>query len=95
MDDNKYLAKPPSYHDLYITTRDIPRTSLFDLPYGYSVHCSRTTGWELWKRTPGTMTQNVIAGEYQHRGLRLDVNGAVVCDSLTKETSNAPLPSDS
>lgn len=26
-----------SYHDLYITTKDIERTSIFDLPFNYEL----------------------------------------------------------
>lgn len=29
----------PSYHDLHITTKDILRTSIFNLPYGLEVMC--------------------------------------------------------
>jgi hypothetical protein len=32
----------PSYHDLHITTAQIPRTSIFNLPYGLLVTCDRT-----------------------------------------------------
>lgn len=70
----------PSYHDLYITTASIARTSIFDLPYGLIVMCTRTGGWELWLRT-----DRQIGGEYGERGLRLDVNGVVIVDSLTRK----------
>jgi hypothetical protein len=68
----------PSYHDLYITTATLPRTNIFYLPYGYAVHCSRTGGWCL------IFCDDVVAGEYEEpgRGLRLDVDGYVVVDSL-------------
>ena len=70
----------PSYHDLYITTSKIPRTSIFNLPYGLSVTCTRTGGWELWNgMTPGA---KLLAGEYDNEGLRLDVDGTVIVDSL-------------
>ena len=67
------------YHDLHITTAKIPRTSIFDLPYGYEVSCNRVGGWTL---AQGVL---IIAGEYDRRGLRLDVAGHVICDSLSKE----------
>lgn len=68
----------PTYHDLYITTAEIPRTSIFDLPYGWEVSCTRVAGWTLWH----TGQQDQIAGEYGERGLRLDVAGVVIVDSL-------------
>lgn len=92
MEENK---TPPSYHDLHITTETRERTALFDLPFIYSVHCTRTAGWELWMRTPGTMNQHVIASEYggPGQGLRLDVGGIVICDSLTKKEDVCPAAS--
>lgn len=64
-------ASPPSYHDLHITTADIPRTSIFDLPYGLRVTCSRVSGWELWQHrdSPGKLRAEpvLIAGEYAAR----------------------------
>ena len=71
----------PTYHDLHITTADIPRTSIFDLPYGYELTCTRLGGWRLWKNN-GT---KLVAGEYSAHGLRLDVAGHVICDSLTEQ----------
>lgn len=67
----------PSYHELHITTRDLERTSIFNLPYGLEVSCNRVGGWSLWDR------DQKIAGEYDSNGLRLDVNGVVICDSLS------------
>jgi hypothetical protein len=68
----------PTYHELYITTADIPRASIFDLPYGYEVTCTRVGGWQLLKDSGSTL----IAGEYSAHGLRLDLGGHVICDSL-------------
>jgi hypothetical protein len=65
----------PSYHDLFITTEEMPRTSIFNLPYGLEVSCTRVRGWSLWSGP------TLVAGEYD-KGLRLDVNGVVICDSL-------------
>lgn len=42
------IQPPPSYHDLHITTAKIPRTSIFNLPYGLEVTCTRMRGWCLW-----------------------------------------------
>ena len=72
----------PSYHDLHITTADMPRRAVSALPFDLMVTCTRAGGWELWRVT-GPQTQEVIAGEYGGPGLRLDVAGHVICDSLT------------
>lgn len=75
---------PPSYHDLYVTTAEIERTRLFDLSYGYEVTCTRVGGWSLWRWDPlkeGRMVK--VAGEFDRAGLRLDVAGHVLCDSLS------------
>lgn len=68
----------PSYHDLHITTATLPRTRISNLPYGYLVACTRIGGWFL------IVDGEVAAGEYEEpgRGLRLDVAGHVVVDSL-------------
>ena len=81
----------PSYHDLHITTSEIPRTSIFNLPYGLEVHCSRVSGWQLWNmnRTqpaayPLPPSRGVLlAGEYEGTGkwLMLDVDGHVIVNS--------------
>jgi hypothetical protein len=65
-----------SYHDLHITTTQIPRTSIFNLPYGLVVTCTRTGAWELWRG------EQLLAGEFDDNGLRLDVAGHVIVDSL-------------
>jgi hypothetical protein len=72
------MSEPPSYHDLHITTETIPRTTIFDLPFGLVVTCSRTAGWALWQGN-----DRCLAGEYEgaERWLVLDVAGHVICDS--------------
>ena len=86
----------PSYHDLHITTEQIERTSIFNLPYGLEVNCTRVSGWQLWDHNqtpdfvPGSAVQpkgpKLIAGEYDKPGLRLDVAGHVIVDSLIPAT---------
>jgi hypothetical protein len=81
------VTQPPSYHSLHITTADIPRTSIFNLPYGLEVICNRVGGWCLWGTTepgPGAKPQSrLIAGEYEgpKRWLVLDVDGHIIVDS--------------
>ena len=78
MSDHQDAA--PSYHDLHVTTANIPRTSIFDLPYGHEVSCNRVGGWTLW------LNDQQVASEYGE-GLRLDVAGQVICDSLNRVAS--------
>lgn len=80
------------YHDLYVTTDTLPRQRLFDMPYGFEVTCNRTTGWQLWFHATdeSNMLQSAkIAEEFPRdgtpTGLKLDVNGVVLCDSLTNK----------
>lgn len=69
----------PSYHDLFITTEHIKRTSIFDLGYGLEVNCTRVGGWCLWNMNNKTL----VAGEYEgpDKWLRLDVAGHLILDS--------------
>jgi hypothetical protein len=74
----------PSYHDLHVTTADIPRTSIFNLGYDLQVTCTHIAGWELWRTTAGSVRDwTLLAGEYAGPGkwLVLDVNGTAVLDS--------------
>lgn len=67
-------GEPPSYHDLHITTRDIPRTSIFNLPYGLEVTCNRVSGWRLWDS--GSNWSGVVRdGQPVPSGLPLGVVG--------------------
>jgi hypothetical protein len=79
----------PSYHDLHITTAELPRTSIFNLPFNLMVTCTRTGGWELWRMDGGEGKETLIANEYGANGLRLDVAGHVIVDSLTLKVSEA------
>jgi hypothetical protein len=80
------MSEKPSHHDLHVTTETIPRTSIFDLPFGLRVTCSRPSGWELWDASNGGKW-TVIAAEYKGdgSGLRLDVAGAIIVNSLSEE----------
>jgi hypothetical protein len=86
MNESTPDAKLFSYHDLHITTPTIKRASIFDLPYGLMVTCTRTGGWELWNNWSGK--KECIAGEYGsiqcNNWLILDVDGHVIVDSSKK-----------
>lgn len=73
----------PSYHDLHVTTPDIPRASVFNLPYGLQVMCTRVSGWELWRTAAHPADWVLLAGEYAapEKWLVLDVDGHVIVDS--------------
>ena len=57
------------YHDIYVTTADLGRRRLFDLPFGYEITCNRVAGWSLWKG------DTLIAGEFHEVPLSIDVAG--------------------
>ena len=68
-----------SYHDLFITTESIQRTSIFDLPFNLMLTCTRIGGWELWDVSDGIAKARVIAGEFDSKKwLALDVAGTVI-----------------
>lgn len=73
-------VETPSYHDLFITTNRVPRKRLSDMGFGMEVSCNRVGGWSLWD-----VNENQVAGEFAGRknGLRLDVAGHVIVNSLT------------
>ena len=71
-----------SYHDLVIETKLIEPTSISNLPFGYELSCSRTSGWTL------SLFGRQVAYEYpdeQCSGIRVTINNFVVVDSLTKQ----------
>lgn len=88
----------PSYHDLHVTTAEIPRTSIFNLPYGLQVTCSRVSGWQLWRDASRPQDWKLLAGEYDSldKWLVLDVNGYVILDSRREadEDSDDPEPEE-
>jgi hypothetical protein len=86
----------PSYHDLHITTPDIPRTSIFNLPFRVQVHCTRVNGWQVWAIKERNLPEESLGGEYGYdaetgegKWLVLDVAGHVICDSRPKEKNDA------
>jgi len=79
----------PSYHDLHVTTAEIERTSIFHLPYGLAVQCSRVSGWQLWRTAMSMRDWTLLGGEYEgpDRWLVLDVAGTVIVNSRDREES--------
>lgn len=77
----------PTYHDLHITTARMERTRLFNLPFRVSVRCSRVAGWQVWALATMGDAEELLGGEYDGPlGLRLDVGGLVIVDSLSAAT---------
>ena len=77
-----------SYHNLHITTLNLARTSIFNLPYRVRVTCSRVAGWEVWALAEprsldggGDLPEELLGGEYGPP-LRLDVAGHIIVDSF-------------
>jgi len=80
------LEKPNgvTYHDVYITTRDSERKSIFDLPYGYVINCSRTRGWSVWLNE--TLVTDEFRSTYMPKPwMVIDVAGHVIIDTRTPE----------
>lgn len=77
------MKNVPSYHDLYITAADLPRSRLADLPFNVHVLCTRAGGWEVWHNPDRAGEPQLLAGEYSAAGLVLDVAGHVILDSLS------------
>jgi hypothetical protein len=73
-----------TYHDLYVTTDTMERTQFSRLPFNLFLTCTRTAGWELWDSGPNgeIATAKLVAGEYDTKGLRLDVGGHTIVDSI-------------
>lgn len=81
-----------SYHDLYITTPSITRTSIFNLPFRVQVRCTRVGGWQVWALAEKSMghvvePEELLGGEYDDKWLVLDVAGHVICDSRPNEST--------
>jgi hypothetical protein len=81
-------SKVPSYHDLYITMPDLPRTSILNLPYFAEVKCSRAKGWGVWGSSNGS--SYLIAEEYETNGkwLILDIDGHIIVDSKNRRSED-------
>ncbi len=75
-----------SYHGIYITTVDIPRTSLFDLPYGYELVITRVCGCVLYYNSGSREEEpRVVASEFplsSDAGLKVEYGREVLCNSL-------------
>lgn len=85
---NRPAQLSASYHDLHITTAELSRSSIFNLPYNLMITCTRVGGWEVW-RIDGANRQTRIAGEFYDAGLRLDTAGRIIVDSLKSQISES------
>ena len=86
------MAPKMSEHNLYVTTTQIPRTFVGDLSPSLSLeYWPGNLGWILARRQnvdggdiDGAIEEIVAAEMFDDTyGLRLDVDGLVICDSLT------------
>ncbi len=84
----KEIQKPeidsPSYHDIFVTTKDRPREKLFNLAYDYELSCTRVAGWTLWFRgqAKDRSQDQLVGGEYEKdKWLVIDLNGIEILDS--------------
>jgi hypothetical protein len=75
----------PSYHDLYITTPTVERTSISDLPFRVRVSCCRVAGWQVWAHKENPWPEELLGGEYDLKWLVLDVNGHEIVNSRDRE----------
>ncbi len=85
--DRATTTKPgpdPSYHGLYITTKEQPRKRLADLPFDLQVTCNRVAGWALERADPPHQ-RRTLASEFSDDWLVLDFEGVVFCDGRTYE----------
>lgn len=80
------MAPKMSEHNLFVTTSEGLRTFVGDLPGDCRLTYTTKSGWSLLREVnPSTI---ILVGSEQHggdHGLRLDVDGLVICDSLSKE----------
>jgi hypothetical protein len=79
------MKKAASYHDLNITTKDIKRTSIFNLPFNIQVLCTRVGGWEVWNtyNSSDLKKWTLLGGEYDdNKPLKLDVKGKIIVNSF-------------
>lgn len=75
--------KQLTYHDLHITTPEIPRVSIFDLPYRVIVQCTRCGGWAVWARSERGLQEENLG----KNGFILDVDGVIIFDSINNTDS--------
>lgn len=85
------MAPKMSEHNMFITTARLPRTFVGDLPRRYFLTYGVPEGWTLYETNPMgniVVCRETLTGDL---GLRLDVDGLVICDSLTEKPSSTDL----
>ena len=68
--------------ELYIETSNLERTKVSELEFPYALVYTSLGGWELW----GGLSPDspLIAGERHTNGIKLDVDGTVLVNTLKK-----------
>jgi hypothetical protein len=74
--------EPPTYHDVVVFVEG-QRIGLFNSSYGLQLHCTRSAGWQLWNVWDGK--EELLGGEYSNKDFRIEVRGAVICQSKPSE----------
>lgn len=75
-----------SYHDLFVTVEGQKRVRFSDLGFGHMLICTRVGAWELWFHEDDGR-ERLVAGEFDETGLRLDVAGHVIVDSIARKAA--------
>lgn len=74
-------------YNVYITLDELPRQRLSDFP-NFRLAYTHDAGWALWRKNQrGPDVQ--IAGQFNHAGMRVDVGGNIIVDSLTEQESGS------
>ncbi|QIG76947.1 hypothetical protein EVC30_119 [Rhizobium phage RHph_Y1_11] len=75
---------------VYVKTDRLPRQAMIIMPDGLELIYTKATGWQLWFHAhddeAGGLKSALLAEENampgDGKGLRVDIDGFVICDSL-------------
>ena len=74
---------------IYVTTKYIPRTRIFDLPYNFEITCNRVEGWSLWNMND-IHNPKLLGGEYDgaSKALCIDIDGHIIMNSFGENNAS-------